>query len=96
MMHGRGVITDICIVCGEVGDGSDEFNGPDPCLGRIDGIKFACCGHHDRSDAHFVLDYNGNEYSVIGVRAFNMLTDAKEYGIEVIYHQLTDDDIWIR
>lgn len=32
-----------CIKCNIM----HEKDGPDPCLGMLDGVDFACCGHGD-------------------------------------------------
>lgn len=41
----------ICEPCGEpIVDGE-----PDPCLGRIEGVEGACCGHGDHTKAYVAL-----------------------------------------
>ena len=37
-----------CVKCGLVAEGD---YGPDPCLGYIEGITGACCGHGRADDA---------------------------------------------
>ena len=34
-----------CERCGLTSDGSDEWGGPDPCIGYLPGVTSACCGH---------------------------------------------------
>ena len=37
-----------CKKCGK----EYEFNAPDPCLGTLPGVAFACCGHGVQSEAY--------------------------------------------
>lgn len=39
----------ICKVCGK----EREKGKPDPCLGRLPGVMFACCGHGKRGYIYF-------------------------------------------
>lgn len=41
-----------CTCCGELA----EPEGPDPCLGRLPGVRAACCGHGNPSEAYIILD----------------------------------------
>lgn len=44
--------------CGECGlrfQGDKPGDGPDPCIGRIPGVRGACCGHGKTSDAYVVF-----------------------------------------
>ena len=34
-----------CPSCQQTPDGSDNWGGPDPCLGMLPGVISACCGH---------------------------------------------------
>lgn len=37
-----------CTKCGRIAD----KDGPDPCLGYLPGVEFACCGHGDPRRAY--------------------------------------------
>jgi hypothetical protein len=41
-----------CPSCGE----SCGFDGPDPCLGMLPGVRGACCGHGDRDRAYITFE----------------------------------------
>lgn len=44
-----------CAACGltrELADTPTGDDGPDPCLGRLPGVMFACCGHGQRAYAY--------------------------------------------
>ncbi len=41
-----------CVACGACAK-SDE---PDPCLGWLDGVDYACCGHGDASYEYVLTD----------------------------------------
>src|SRR5512142_3377383 len=56
-----------CGLCGLV---ADEWLGPDPCLGLINGVAAACCGHGDTNEAYVVLR---NDKAYYGERALAML-----------------------
>lgn len=43
---------------------------PDPCLGRLPGVKYACCGHGDWEKA-YVLFENG-----VSVRRFDLVIEG--------------------
>ena len=59
-----------CDHCGALSDGSDCFGGPDPCLGYLPGVFWACCGHGDEERHPYVWFIDGT--SLEG-------TDALEY-----------------
>lgn len=42
-----------CGACGLTSDGSDDWGGPDPCLGLLPGIVSACCGHGTGAPADY-------------------------------------------
>jgi len=54
-----------CVECHVVA----EPGGPDPCLGRLPGVRAACCGHGDPRDAYFLLD---NETYIRGLEAVKL------------------------
>lgn len=62
-----------CPHCKETSDGSDEWGGPDPCLGRLPGVLSACCGHrhHGRTFGAYVWLEDGDRLG--GLPALMML-----------------------
>ena len=43
----------ICPKCGKI---KNALKGPDPCLGYLPGVIFACCGHGRKISAYVVMD----------------------------------------
>lgn len=41
-----------CLECGE----SCGFDGPDPCLGQLPGVRGACCGHGRREHSYITFE----------------------------------------
>lgn len=37
---------------------SSRNDEPDPCLGMLMGVKYACCGHGDESQAYVMTENN--------------------------------------
>ena len=48
-----------CINCGL----KAELEGPDPCLGMLPGVKYACCGHGIPGQDYVLLD-NGERVDI--------------------------------
>jgi len=46
-------------------DVSGDMVGPDPCLGRLPGVKNACCGHGIDGSAYIAFDNNTAVYGTI-------------------------------
>ncbi|QOR55646.1 MAG: hypothetical protein VM34scaffold347_57 [Phage 66_12] len=61
--------------CGACGvsrpTGSDE---PDPCLGCLPNVRYACCGHGSRRAAYVVVA-DGSTYSVRGDEAIALMRE---------------------
>ncbi len=53
-------------------NGGYNNEDPDPCLGRLPGVKFACCGHGNREDAYILFD-NG-----LVVQGFDKIKQGEE------------------
>lgn len=53
-----------CVECNVM----HEKDGPDPCLGWLDGVDFACCGH---GDTH-------HEYVLVGDKRYDSVEAWRE------------------
>lgn len=51
-----------CPRCGHI---KQSINEPDGCLGRLPGVKFACCGHGKRPG--YILFENGVSIRILAV-----------------------------
>ena len=47
-----------------------DIDGPDPCLGLLPGVEFACCGHGNRANSYIKFD-NG-----LIIRGFKLANNA--------------------
>jgi len=43
------------VVCRRCGKTKNPFRGPDPCLGYLPDVKFACCGHGRIGSAYVAM-----------------------------------------
>lgn len=46
-----------CVACGVARPNKGDV--PDPCLGHLPGLRFACCGHGSASLCYLVRDEDG-------------------------------------
>jgi len=60
-----------CKKCGK----KFPFGEPDPCIGFLPGVKFACCGHGNRSDAYVLFD---NDVHLQGFKVTNYFEGKKK------------------
>jgi hypothetical protein len=51
-----------------------EPHMPDPCLGYLPNVRFACCGHGSRAEA-YVMVADGSTYSVRGDEAIELMRE---------------------
>lgn len=64
--------------CAACGADRPTDGGPDPCLGWLPGLRFACCGHGYRALAYLVWDDDPDGQRV--VRGLNAIRQLRELG----------------